>query len=169
MSHKRSKGEEEIEEPFMEELEEGDEPVDIEDEEEAEIMGDDEEAEEIPEADGSDIETGDIIDDDVQGPPCDIVHFESLYSPAIKNNTTPYITKFEMAKIVGLRIQQLAKRAPPTVDSSDFPDKEIPRNLEKIAKREIAVGKCPFIIRRPLPNGIFIDVPVSALIVPSLP
>lgn len=64
------------------------------------------------------------------------------------HNTTPILTKFEKAKILGIRSKQLDEGAesfiqvPPNVISS-----------YTIALMELKEKKIPFIIRRPIPNG----------------
>jgi DNA-directed RNA polymerase beta' subunit/DNA-directed RNA polymerase subunit K/omega len=73
--------------------------------------------------------------------------------------TTPFMTKFEQARLLGTRALQLSKGAPPVVELYGETDP-----LE-IAKRELEEGKMPIIIRRPLPNGDFEDWSVKDLIV----
>lgn len=64
------------------------------------------------------------------------------------HNTIPILTKFEKAKILGIRSKQLDEGAetfiqvPPNVISS-----------YTIALMELKEKKIPFIIRRPIPNG----------------
>ena len=79
-----------------------------------------------------------------------------------KHITTEYLTKFECARVLGVRSQMLIKGAPSTLPKSE--------NIEgmvefEIAKRELMAGLCPIIIGRPLPNGEKILIPVSKLIV----
>ena len=64
------------------------------------------------------------------------------------HQTVPFLTKFEKAKIIGLRAKQINNGADPFID--------IPNNMIEgltIAEKELEDKKVPFIIRRPLPNG----------------
>ena len=73
-------------------------------------------------------ETGTIIDD---------IH-----------KTLPFLTKFEKARILGLRSKQ--------IDDGAQPFLQVPPTVVSgytIAMLELAVKKIPFIIRRPVPNG----------------
>ena len=61
--------------------------------------------------------------------------------------TAPFFTKYEVAKIIGVRATQLSRNAPVLVplEKGDDP--------HSIATREFLAGVIPFIIRRPLPSG----------------
>ena len=64
------------------------------------------------------------------------------------HKTVPFLTKYERARVLGIRIKQLNNDADPFV--------EVPPNTidaRFIAEEELKQGKIPFIIRRPLPNG----------------
>ena len=64
------------------------------------------------------------------------------------NTSTPYLTKYEYAKIVGLRAQQIASGAKPRI--------KVPKFLEdvvEIAEIELKERKTPFMIKRDLPSG----------------
>ena len=64
------------------------------------------------------------------------------------HRTLPFLTKFEKAKILGLRSKQLNEGAKPFIQT--------PPNVVTgyaIAIMELAAKKIPFIIRRPIPNG----------------
>lgn len=64
------------------------------------------------------------------------------------HRTLPFLSKYERARILGLRAKQL------NTGSAAFV--EIPEGVIDgliIARLELAQGKIPFIIRRPLPNG----------------
>jgi DNA-directed RNA polymerase I, II, and III subunit RPABC2 len=65
--------------------------------------------------------------------------------------TIPILTKFERAKIVGVRLQQLAYGAKPRVDVSGL------KNIHEIVQKELKERKILFIIRRNLPNGTYED------------
>lgn len=64
------------------------------------------------------------------------------------HKTIPFMTKFEKAKIIGLRATQLSEGAQPFI--------KIPNNIISsyvIATMELEQKKIPFIIKRPIPNG----------------
>ena len=63
--------------------------------------------------------------------------------------TLPFLTKYEKARIIGLRTQQLASGSKPVIDTSNLNS-----NLE-IAEKELKLKKIPFIIKRRLPNNKF--------------
>ena len=76
-------------------------------------------------------ENGDIIDDN--------------------HKTFPILSKYEKARIIGLRVSQLNKGSPTFLDVS--PNNYIDKTL--IAEQELNNKKIPFIIKRPIPNGNF--------------
>ena len=64
------------------------------------------------------------------------------------HKTFPFLTRYEKAKILGLRAKQINHGSKPFI--------EIPREVidgHTIAYMELTQSKIPFIIRRPLPNG----------------
>ncbi|KAG2118072.1 subunit common to RNA polymerase I [Suillus discolor] len=63
--------------------------------------------------------------------------------------TTPYLTKYERARILGTRALQISMNAPDAL---------------QIAIKELSQRKIPLIIRRYLPDGSFEDWSVSELI-----
>lgn len=65
--------------------------------------------------------------------------------------TIPLLTKFERARIMGVRLQQLAYGAKPRVDITNL------KNINEIVEKELFERKIPFIIRRILPNGNYED------------
>lgn len=65
--------------------------------------------------------------------------------------TIPLLTKFERARIIGVRLQQLAYGAKPRVDTTNL------RSINEIIDKELIERKIPFIIRRTLPNGSYED------------
>lgn len=71
--------------------------------------------------------------------------------------TLPILTKYERARIIGLRAQQIARGAPLYID----------RGLEtepiRLAEMELVERKLPFIVRRRLPNDSFEDWKLSEL------
>lgn len=64
------------------------------------------------------------------------------------HKTVPFLTKFEKAKVLGLRAKQINEGAQSFVK---VPDNVV--NGYTIAQLELAEKKIPFIIRRPIPNG----------------
>ena len=72
----------------------------------------------------------------------------------------PYIlTKYERARIIGTRALQLSNGAEPMVKIDGITD------VMDIAKKELMLYKLPFIIRRKFPDGSYIDIKVSDMIV----
>lgn len=69
--------------------------------------------------------------------------------------TTPYLTKFEFARVLSLRVLQL---------SADVSTSE---NAYHTAKREILEGSNPAYIRRRLPDGTHEDRRVATLRLPA--
>ncbi len=65
--------------------------------------------------------------------------------------TIPFLTKFERARILGVRVQQIAYGAKPNVSSKGM------NSIQEIVEEELKQRKIPFIIRRTLPNGMFED------------
>jgi DNA-directed RNA polymerase I, II, and III subunit RPABC2 len=66
------------------------------------------------------------------------------------HRTIPYLTKYERAKILGQRANQLETGAKPLV--------KVPENVIDsyiIAELELREKRIPFIIRRPIPSGAF--------------
>ena len=68
-----------------------------------------------------------------------------------KRITRPILTKYEKARILGLRATQISKGAVPTIDIAGMKD------ALKIAKCEFDQGDIPLIIRRHLPDGSYED------------
>lgn len=86
-------------------------------------------------------------------------------------HTTGYITKYEKARVLGWRSQQIKSGAAPMLreDEKDannnliFKDGKYPREPYDIAQKELEHGRCPVIIGRRMPNGEKILVRVSQL------
>jgi len=65
------------------------------------------------------------------------------------HTTLPFLTKYEYSKIVGMRAEQLENGAASFI--------QVDENVHDpylIAKEEVRQKKIPFIVTRPLPNGI---------------
>lgn len=87
---------------------------------------------------------------------------KSLKEKAIKKEdrtTTPYMTKYERARILGTRALQISMNAPVFVTLEGETDPL------KIAMKELKEKKIPLVIRRYLPDGSFEDWSVEELIV----
>ena len=74
-----------------------------------------------------------------------------------ERTTTPYLTKYEKARIIGARALQISKNAPIFVNTENETDPIL------IAEKELREHKIPFIIRRFLPDGSYEDWPVKDL------
>ncbi|KAI8053487.1 RNA polymerase, subunit omega/K/RPB6 [Syncephalis plumigaleata] len=73
--------------------------------------------------------------------------------------TTPYMTKYERARILGTRALQISMNAPVLVELEGETDPLV------IAHKELVEKKIPLIIRRFLPDGSYEDWPAEDLIV----
>jgi DNA-directed RNA polymerases I, II, and III subunit RPABC2 len=73
--------------------------------------------------------------------------------------TTPYMTKYERARVLGTRALQIAMCAPVMVELEGETD---PLN---IAMKELKARKIPIIIRRYLPDGSYEDWGIDELII----
>lgn len=58
------------------------------------------------------------------------------------------LTKYERAKVIGMRMEQLARGAPPFV-----PDVPETATVRDIAMMELRAGRLPFVLQRTLPGG----------------
>ncbi|GAA5848858.1 hypothetical protein JCM9279_002965 [Rhodotorula babjevae] len=72
--------------------------------------------------------------------------------------TTPYMTKYERARILGTRALQISMNAPVLVPLEGESDPL------QIAEKELAAKKIPLVVRRFLPDGSFEDWLVSELL-----
>uniref|UniRef100_A0A6T8PCF3 Uncharacterized protein n=1 Tax=Hemiselmis andersenii TaxID=464988 RepID=A0A6T8PCF3_HEMAN len=119
-------------------------------------MGEDtfEDEEEVPgEGTGGEMESEVIVEEEAAGG----MTLEGRKKQ--KRTTTPYMTKYERARIIGTRALQISMNAPVMVDVGKDTDPM------KIAMLELAARKIPFIIRRTLPNGTSEDWAVNELVV----
>jgi DNA-directed RNA polymerase I, II, and III subunit RPABC2 len=90
--------------------------------------------------------------------------------------TTPYLTKYERARILGTRALQIRYRYPLVSVTSERPNQFASMNAPvlvpldgetdalQIAIKELSQRKIPLVIRRYLPDGSFEDWSVSELI-----
>ena len=109
----------------------------------------------------------DIIDEDAEvedekdgdeGAYADGFKSKRGYTKNKERITSTFLTKYERARILGTRALQLSKNAPPMV---------VPQPGEtdpyKLAERELAARKIPFIVRRYLPDHTYEDWKLSEL------
>ena len=75
--------------------------------------------------------------------------------------TTPYITKFERARVLGTRALQISMNAPVMVELEGETDPL------QIALKELRQRKIPITVRRFLPDGSYEDWNVDELIIPD--
>ncbi|KFH48986.1 DNA-directed RNA polymerases I, II, and III subunit RPABC2-like protein [Hapsidospora chrysogenum ATCC 11550] len=71
--------------------------------------------------------------------------------PENERSTTPYMTKYERARILGTRALQISMNAPVLVDLEGETDPL------QIAIKELREKKIPLIVRRYLPDGYYED------------
>ncbi|KAJ2160803.1 DNA-directed RNA polymerases I, II, and III subunit RPABC2, partial [Coemansia sp. RSA 552] len=79
-------------------------------------------------------------------------------TPAKERITTPYMTKYERARILGARALQISMNAPVMVELDGESDPYL------IALKELRSKKIPFVIRRYLPDSSYEDWRVTELI-----
>lgn len=83
---------------------------------------------------------------------------DTLHKTATKvRKTLPKATRYERARIIGVRTRQIAEGMKPKVDIKGLTD---PYDM---AVKEFEEGKSPFIIQRRLPGGEVENVRVSEL------
>lgn len=68
------------------------------------------------------------------------------------HKTTPILTKYERTRIIGVRCRQLENGAIPLLDLSQYEEEKLSDYF--IATLELTKRILPFIVRRPLPNGM---------------
>jgi len=79
---------------------------------------------------------------------CVIARDKEQFIVDTKHTTYPFLTKYEKARVLGVRITQLNKGAKPLIEyKSNIIDNHI------IAEQELQKKQIPFIVMRPLPNG----------------
>jgi len=79
-----------------------------------------------------------------------------------KRTTTPYMTKYERARVLGTRALQIAMCAPVMVELEGETDPLL------IAMKELKAKKIPIIIRRYMPDGSYEDWSINELIVTDI-
>ena len=135
--------------------------------EEANFLGYKKESDTDSEYDSSDEENYQKLETDINSKnllekhPCAIEHsYQEIqaFTKIIRNEkgeiidelhkTLPFLTKYEYARIIGVRTKELNEGAEPFVD--------VDNNIidgYNIAIKELEEKKLPFIVKRPLPNG----------------
>ncbi|RPA87006.1 subunit common to RNA polymerase I [Ascobolus immersus RN42] len=78
--------------------------------------------------------------------------------PNDQRTTTPYMTKYERARLLGTRALQISMNAPVLVDLEGETDPL------QIALKELAQKKIPLVVRRYLPDGHYEDWTCEELI-----
>ena len=132
-----------------------DEPMEMDQEEPADPEDEEEQGEQGAGEEGDDEPT--ILD--IDPPPGGAAAGEAV---AIADRiTTPYMTKFERARILGTRALQISMNAPVMVELEGETD---PLH---IALKELRERKIPITVRRFLPDGSFEDWNVDELIIPD--
>jgi DNA-directed RNA polymerase I, II, and III subunit RPABC2 len=66
------------------------------------------------------------------------------------HKTYPFLTKYESARIVGFRANQLSQGAQPFISVPEHVT-----DVREIARMELAAKRLPFIVKRPLPDGTY--------------
>ena len=92
------------------------------------------------------------INEDVEADP------EKVYKETKKKTTLPFLTKYERARLIGIRAEHISLGAPPLVKL----EKGIIDPIE-IAIIELKMKKIPIIIRRYLPDDTYEDWKISEL------
>jgi DNA-directed RNA polymerase I, II, and III subunit RPABC2 len=80
---------------------------------------------------------------------------DNSYNKKKEKLTNPYITKYEKARILGVRATQISMNSPVMVNTDGMTDPL------KIAIKEFQEKKIPLIIRRYLPSGEYEDWKLS--------
>lgn len=70
------------------------------------------------------------------------------YDPS-KYTTRNVMTKYEKTKVIGMRLEQLARGAPTLIDI----DKHGCKSIREVVMLELQEKKLPFVIVRNMPNG----------------
>ena len=110
----------------------------------------------IEDIEQDDTEDADIID--LKELPEEVNKKKSKLIPKEERTTRPYLSKYERARILGMRAKQIDIGCPIYVDRGTLTESH------DIAEKELNERKLPFIIRRYLPNGNYEDWEVSELI-----
>eukprot|EP01013_Petalomonas_cantuscygni_P032711 TRINITY_DN59366_c0_g1_i1.p1 TRINITY_DN59366_c0_g1~~TRINITY_DN59366_c0_g1_i1.p1 ORF type:complete len:160 (+),score=28.19 TRINITY_DN59366_c0_g1_i1:41-481(+) len=125
----------------------------------------DAEAASVPSGGGEDVDDGE--DAAFQDAPDDEEPADGLYgmkkARADDHITLNIMTRFELARVIGVRAQQLSLGAQSFLAVTEIAGLDDP---VAIATMEVWKRKLPMVIRRYLPNGVFEDVPLQDLVLP---
>lgn len=85
------------------------------------------------------------------------------------NVTTPIMTKYEFAKVLGQRMEQLARGAPSLIDASKagLDSLVTHEKFRRLVEMEIKQRVLPFMVGRTLPNGKKEYWKLSDMIIPG--
>ncbi|KAJ4413221.1 subunit common to RNA polymerases I, II, and III [Didymella pomorum] len=79
--------------------------------------------------------------------------------PNENRTTTPYMTKYEKARVLGTRALQISGNAPVLIDVEGMTDPL------QIAAKELREKKIPLVVRRYLPDGFYEDWTCEELLI----
>lgn len=101
----------------------------------------------------------------------DVITYDEIiseYNPE-KNISMPIVTKYELAKILGLRMEQLYRNAPSliNIEALNLDNMVNHEKFLKIASEEIKQRVIPFMVSRNLPNGKKEYFKLADMIVPG--
>lgn len=112
-------------------------------------------------------EPDEMLDELVEGEGAEQENVEILSRDAVRGEgqrstkrvTTPYMTKYERARVLGTRALQIAMCAPVMVELEGETDPL------QIAMKELKQRKIPIIIRRYMPDGSYEDWGIDELLI----
>ncbi|KAL8721083.1 MAG: hypothetical protein Q9225_002155 [Loekoesia sp. 1 TL-2023] len=87
-----------------------------------------------------------------------VVGLKEKKIPKEERSTTPYMTKYERARVLGTRALQISMNAPVLVDLEGETDPL------QIAIKELKEKKIPLVVRRYMPDGWYEDWTVEELL-----
>ena len=121
------------------------------------LGGDGGDSDEDPDdVDDAEVEVGNQGEDNIE-----VLQSAQGPSDPSKRITTPFMTKYERARVLGTRALQISMGAPVMVDLDGETDPL------KIATMELNDKKVPMIVRRYLPDGSHEDWKIEELLNPS--
>jgi DNA-directed RNA polymerases I, II, and III subunit RPABC2 len=90
-----------------------------------------------------------IDDEEPEKTEINIISYDDMIdkSKIKKKKTVPFLNKFEKARLLGVRIQQLSSGAEPKILTSGL------NSIIEIVEEELKQRKIPLLIKRNLPNG----------------
>ncbi|KAF2632561.1 DNA-directed RNA polymerases I [Macroventuria anomochaeta] len=137
--------------------------IDFDEEAEPEVMDDVDDAEggEDPEVDDNIVVSGDASaaaasKDKVKN---SVDAEKEKKVPNENRTTTPYMTKYEKARVLGTRALQISGNAPVLIDVEGMTDPL------QIAAKELREKKIPLVVRRYLPDGFYEDWTCEELLI----